>query len=200
MEDRKRPEHRPNERGVPGGAYRKKQPLSERIIDKLLGDDMMSIPDRLVDEFLMPRLGELGYDLTVAAVNMAFKREGRGRGSRRGGYRERDDDYREDYSRYSERDRPRSTRRPSYDFDSTSVEFRSRDGALDALDYMQWRCDKYRRASVADFLGKARISSRYTDNNFGWTDLSRLSEDNILPGEEGGWVIDLPPVEDIRNR
>lgn len=193
--------HRNGERGVPGGAYRKKVKMSERIVDALLEDDMMMIPERLVDELLWPRLIDLGYDLVIAAVGMAFRREPRGGYRRSGGSRERDRDWREeDYSRFSERPSSSSRRpkRPSYEYQE--VQFRSREGALDAMDYISWYCEKYDQCPVAILYEKAGLSASWTDHKYGWRDLSMLTEDDILPGEDGGWVIDLPPVESIRIR
>lgn len=193
--------HRRGERGVPGGAYKKKPKLSERLLDTILGDDMMTIPDRIVEDILWPRIVDLGYDMVIAAVSMAFGREPRGGYRRSGGSSSRDRDrYEEDYSRYSDRPSSSSRRpkRPSYEYQE--IEFRSRDGALDAMDYIIWYCEKYDQCPVAILYEKAGLSASWTDHKYGWKDLSMLSEDDVLPGDDGGWVIDLPPIESIRVR
>lgn len=192
---------RVQERGVPGGAVKKKQKLSEKLVDWLLGDEMLVIPDRLRDEFLIPRLEDLGYDLLLAAIGMAFRREPRGGYRRSGGYRERERDrYEEDYSKYS--DRPsggsRRPRRPSYEYHE--VEFREREGAQDAMYYIRDYCAQYTQCPVAVLYEKAGLSAVPTDWYYGWEDLSMLTEDDILPGEDGGWVIDLPPIKRVRTR
>lgn len=184
-------------------AYKKKkpkQPLSERVINRLLSDDMMGIPDRLREEFLYPRLEDLGYELAVALVGMLFHREPRGGYSRRDRERRRDDDYRKDYSRMSESDRvpARSNRRPSYDLEQ--IIFRTRKAAEEALDEVKDVCDKYDRVTVARFYEAAHLSSNgYTDNYYGWTDLSRVDYNDIVP-VDGGYMIDMPPAVKIGTR
>lgn len=199
----KKPDERDRKkRYAPGGAYKKKTPLSERIVNKLLSDDMMGIPDRLKEEFLYPRLEDLGYELVLALVGMVFHREPRGGYSRRRERdRYRDDDYRRDYSRYSDSDRvpARSNRRPSYDFGT--IIFRDREGAKYALDCLKEDCEHYGQVAVSVLYETARLSGNgYTDNYYGWTDLRDVDDRDIHPTAEGGYVIDLPPVEKIRTR
>lgn len=188
-------------KGVPGGARVKNSSLSERVIDKLLSEDMLGIPDRLKKDYLEPRLIDLAYDLTIAAVGMIFHRE------RRGGYDRRDErrGYREnsggqnDYSRFSDQRTPaRTNTRPSYDYGT--IIFATRDGALDALDYLKRTCDQYHQVSVGALYWKANLTSnRYSDEYWGWTDLSMLDDRDVKPSEDG-YIIDLPPVQRIRTR
>ena len=200
--DERRKKDEKREKLAPGSAYKVKKSFSERFMDKLLSDDMIGIPDRLKEEFLLPRLEDLGYELVMAAVGMAFHRDPRGGYSRRRNDRYRDDDYRRDYSRLSDSDRvpARSNRRPSYDFGT--IIFRDREGAKYALDCLKDDADHYGQVAVAVLYETARLSGNgYTDNYYGWTkqDLEDVDDRDIHVTSEG-YVIDLPPVVKIRTR
>ena len=191
-------------RGVDGGARLQRKRLSEQVVDRLLSDDMLGIPSRLKTEYLEPRLMDLGYDLLIATIGMIFRRDPRGRGSSGGRrddryYRDDRDSHRNDYSRYSDTRTPaRSNTRPSYDYGT--IIFGTRAGAEDALDWLKRTCEQYKQVSVGGLYWKANLTSnRYSDEYWGWTDLSRVTRDDIIPVEDG-YSIDLPPVEKIRTR
>lgn len=176
------------------GAKRKKKSFGRKILDRFLSDDPIGISERVKNEVIWPGIKKLGYEILMSGLSMAFWGEVRGGGS------SRNDDY-HDYSRYANgnRDNGRSgnrqrNNRPSYDYGEIIFDSESR--AKDALGYLHYLVDTYGRATVADLLERAELSSSYTDRYYGWTDLPNT---DVYSTQEG-WVINLPPTIPIKTR
>jgi hypothetical protein len=65
--------------------------------------------------------------------------------------------------------------------------------AEEVLDRMDAWIDKYDSVSVADFYEMCGVSSNYTDNKYGWTDLRGAAIQHV----RGGYLIKLPPPEPL---
>ena len=180
------------------GAVRKKRSIKRKILDKFFGDDPVAVSERVKNEVMLPGLKDLGYNILMSALSMAFWGEVRGGYTRPSGRSSRDGRY-EDYTRYSDsRSRAPASNmrssRPSYDYGE--IIFASQRKAQEALDHLDWCIERYHQASVADLNEAAELSSKYTDRYYGWFDLRGAS---IHPTSEG-WVLDLPPAEPIRTQ
>lgn len=98
------------------------------------------------------------------------------------------------YSSYSSGKSGNNNRRVvsnRYNFDD--YYFDSRGEAEEVLDRMDELIDAYGAATVGDFYDMIGITGKYTDNNYGWTNISRAS----VQRTRDGYIIDLPRVKAI---
>ncbi|MGL4583182.1 MAG: hypothetical protein ACRCVU_09380 [Flavobacterium sp.] len=65
--------------------------------------------------------------------------------------------------------------------------------ALVVLDAMKHELNDYGKVTCCTYKDLIGIESFFTDNNYGWTNLSHA---RVVPGR-GGYVIQLPPVEEL---
>lgn len=177
---------------VSGTAKRKKKTFGRKVLDFVMGEDIDKVNDYVKNDVLRPGMMNLAYDIATSALSMALfgevrtssrRSDGSSRSSRRSYDRIYDD-------RRDER-RVRS-RRPSYDIDD--IIFETQQDAKDARAELYSLVDNYGRARVSDLNRAAGLSGTWTDENYGWTRLDRV---DIIPVPEG-YVLDLPPCEDIR--
>ena len=99
--------------------------------------------------------------------------------------------YNRDYSSASRSGRTnrRNSERDPYDFDD--IIFDSRGEAEDVLDHMEEIMASYNGiVTVADFYSLAGVTGTWTDNNYGWTNLSRAT----VRRTRDGYIINLPKV------
>lgn len=177
---------------------RTKKTFGRKFLDKMLSNDPIGVSERVKNEVIWPGLKDLGYNILMSAISMAFWGEVRGNYSRNGGRGGTRSDRYTDYSGYSRNDsRPRVPDRrntPSYDYGE--IIFATRRDAEEALDHLIWCINKYNQAAVADLNEKAELSSKYTDRYYGWYDLRNAA----VIGTSEGWILDLPPCEPLRTQ
>lgn len=82
-------------------------------------------------------------------------------------------------------------RRVAHDF--SDIVLTSRADAENVLDLLVESTLQYGEASVADFYELVGVPSQYTDNKFGW---GELSEARVLQ-VRGGYILDLPRPEPL---
>ena len=88
-------------------------------------------------------------------------------------------------------DKPRSRRSENISNRVRLVEFDTADDAKEVLAIMLYSLDQYDLVSVAEFYELSDVSSKFTDHQFGWTNLDEVS---ILPLRGGKFYISVPPV------
>lgn len=71
---------------------------------------------------------------------------------------------------------------------STRVVMVSESFAFNVLVAMKQLLDHYEVVSLADFRELAGVTSSFTDQSVGWTELENIS----IKEENGGFVLDLP--------
>ena len=94
-----------------------------------------------------------------------------------------------DYSRHSEQQRHHRS-------DNVSnvvrvIEFDSANDANEVLSYMIDSIEQYGLVTVADFYELSGVASKFTDHQFGWTNLDGV---RVVPIRGGGFYISFPPV------
>lgn len=82
-----------------------------------------------------------------------------------------------------------STETKRADFKYDELAFESKAEAEVVLESLEDQIQTYNRARVADFYDFIGMACPYTENNYGWTDLSQA---RILPDKGGKWYIDFP--------
>jgi hypothetical protein len=194
--DRSRDEPRKVERVVQGEAIRRKTPLGRRVTQNLLGGDAQSVWGYMFGEVLIPAARDMIADALTGGVERAiFGDNARYRGGRSSGRSGRTDYHRISNSRPGYRDEPRrevSRRsRSLHNFDEIVLDKRVE--AEEVLDRMDAWLDKYDSVSVADFYEMCGVSSNYTDNKYGWTDIRGASIQHV----RGGYLLRMPPPEPL---
>lgn len=71
------------------------------------------------------------------------------------------------------------------------IEFDSANDANEVLSYMIDSVEQYGLVTVADFYELSDVASKFTDHQFGWTNLDGV---RVVPIRGGGFYISFPPV------
>lgn len=71
------------------------------------------------------------------------------------------------------------------------IEFDSANDANEVLSYMIDSVEQYGLVSVADFYELSDVASKFTDHQFGWTNLDGV---RVVPIRGGGFYISFPPA------
>ena len=71
------------------------------------------------------------------------------------------------------------------------IEFDSANDANEVLSYMIDSIEQYGLVTVADFYELSGVASKFTDHQFGWTNLDGV---RVVPIRGGGFYISFPPV------
>ena len=99
------------------------------------------------------------------------------------------------YTDYSKQyDKPRSRKSENLSNSVRMIEFDTANDANDVLAVMIDNVEQYGLVTVADFYELSDVASKFTDHQFGWTNLEEV---RILPIRGGGFYISFPHVETV---
>ncbi len=158
----------------------KKSGLS-KAASAFLPGDVNDVKSYILADVLIPSIKRAISDIVCNGINMLLDEPARGKSSSPSAKVS----YRQYYSdRDDRRDRPRAQLQYSYD----DVTFETRGDAEAVLYRMEELLERFEVVSVADMLDLAGLSSKYTDNKYGWTDLRSA---RVLHGRDG-YRLDLP--------
>ena len=178
---------------VTGRVRKQKKGFFKRIGQTMFGDDTRSVGAYVLQDILIPAAKDLIVDTIRGGIEVAVYGERQSRNSRKGGYTHYDKvSYRSgDRDRDRERDRREVSRsaRARHDFDDIVLD--SRGEAEDVRIHLLDLCDEYGQATVADFYDLVGVTSSFTDNKYGWTDLRSASVSRV----RDGYLINLPRTE-----
>lgn len=182
------------EKVVTGEVRRRKKPLGKRFVETFVRGDAQSAWSYVMFDVLIPAAKDMVADAVSQGAERMLYGETRSRSratshQSAGGYH--------NYTRYaSPLTKPREeartmTRkaRATHDFDE--IILATRIEAEEVLDRLSQLVDQYGTVSVADLYDLLDVSSSYTDNNWGWTDVSTSSVVHV----RGGYLLDLPRPE-----
>lgn len=143
-------------------------------------NDLADVRDYVWNDLIVPGI----QDWILSGLEMLFDSFGNGRGRRRSNRRDSHRDYTKDYDRGRSSYRRRNRRSNDDEFDYQNVVLDSRAAAEDLLFDLNKSvrnqndlsiadfCECLRRLSNRDFVNLSRndIPSRFTDNNWGWSE------------------------------
>lgn len=165
----------------------KKKSIGERMADVFISDDAGSVGDYILWDVVIPGIKDAIGDILHGSIDRIF---GDGRTIRRTRYGVNGSRYHYaglyDGSR-RKRDQ-REERERLHTSGYKSLVFDSRNDAEEVLDAMTDILDHYDAVSIADLNELAGITGEFTDNKYGWTNLSRSG----VKRDHGGYVLDLP--------
>lgn len=162
---------------ITGTAHVKKRNAVRRVADIFLAEDISTVCGWVLSDVIVPGFKRL----LVSSVDMLLN-------GKKGSSQNRSSSvstvsYR-DY--YDDRDRS-SSRKPEY-FDYDEITYETRGDAELVLDQMRDILARFRVVRVSDMFDLSRMSSPYTGNRYGWTNLDSA---RIMPTRDG-YVIKMP--------
>lgn len=175
------------------------------VRDEFISEDAPSVGNYILWDILIPSLKDMLGDILHGSIDVAFGTDSRRSSrSRRRGY---SDSYVSYNRMYDDRDYGRRRRRrDDYDDDDyyprsrrreepADIGFDYREDADDILEMMLSYLEKYDEVPVSYFYDKIgrTIPGNFTDEDWGWTDLSRVK---VVP-HRGRWYIDFPKVRPL---
>lgn len=172
----------------------KEKTVLDKAGDVFLSEDTRTVKNYILWDVLIPAIKNSIADVIIGGIEMALFGSSRGRRSssaRSGGgtYVSYDNYYRSDSRSLSNNRMDRSNRPDRYDFSSILLERRS--DAEEVIIAMEELVKKYGEANVSDLNSLVGVSSRHTDNKWGWTDV----RDFNYRRSGRGYVLDFaPPV------
>lgn len=185
-EDKK--EEKKVEKVIKGNAVRRKKTLGKKVAETFIGDDSKNVAQYILYDVLIPAAKETLSSMVSGGIEMLLFGETRGRNTRR----DKNKSYVSYTSYYKNEDRDRRDRdrdrgnRARHNFDDIILD--SRGEAEDVLTALVELVGVYGEASVADLYELAGIQSNFTDNKYGWTNLS----DAYVERVRDGYLIRLP--------
>ena len=178
------------EKAIQGSATKRKKSLGRIFYDTFIDGDIQDVKRYLVEDVIVPAIKENFADLVNSTISMLLfgeatrrlpRKQGNGTGSKvnYGGYFNGG----QKPERLPRYERSRSAR------SCDDVYFNSRGEAELVLDGMQEILNDYKQVTVADFYDLAGVSTEFTDNKYGWTDLRGCE---VRGSARNGYYIVLP--------
>ena len=178
------------EKIIRGSVVQRKKPLGRRITEAFVGEDVSSVSGYIIHDVLIPAAKSTLSDMVGGGIEMLLFGEARGRGGRR----DRNKSY-VSYDRVSYKNDNRDSKgrrdisarnRSRHNFDEIILD--SRGEAEDVLTHLVDLIDEYKMASVSDLYALVDITPNYTDDKYGWTNLSTATVSRV----RDGYLLDLP--------
>lgn len=167
---------------VKGAVVAKDSTLGKKVRRSFLSGDLSELKSYVVEDIIWPGLLKAAH----GAVDIAFHRD-------IGSYNSRSKSVIH-YDRASDRPSGRSKdHAPSRKRDFREIIFDTRGDAEEVLTGLVDLIADYQSASVADLYDLCGVTSIFTDNKYGWTDLSGAGVKRVSEG----YILDLPKAEQL---
>ena len=177
-------ENKKVEKVVKGAVKTKKKSGSTRFKDVFIAEEASSVKDYILMDVLLPTIKKAISDIVSNGVDMLLYGETGRSSSRRSGSKVSYSKYYDERDRGRERDYRRI--KSAYDYEDIFLETRAE--AEEVLNRMDDLIDNYGIVSVADLYDLVGISSNYTDNKYGWTNLRNARVERA----RDGYYLNLP--------
>lgn len=179
------------EKVVTGVVKTKKKNELRKFADVFVSEDAGNVGSYILMEVLVPAIKKAISDIVTDGIDMILygstRKHGRSSNvsnvSYRSFYDKRDD-------RHRPEDNPRT--RTGYNYDDIILE--SRGEAEEVIDQMGALIETYGMVSVADLYDLIGKSCNYTDNKYGWTNISNAEAIRV----RDGYLLKLPKVSPLK--
>lgn len=182
------------EKVIRGTAKVKKKSELRKFTDNFISEDVDSVKTYVVRDVIIPSVIDLIEDIVVGGIRTLLRGDSGRRDSK--DRRSYGSPSYVNYTRYSDRrdDRGRDNQtRRGYGYDDIVVN--SRADAEAVIEQMDGIVDTYGMVSVADLYDLVGMTSNYTDNNYGWTNIRNAEPVRL---RDGGWMIKMPKAIPIK--
>lgn len=183
------------EKVISGTAKVKKKSELRKFTDNFISEDVDNVKTYVVRDVIIPSVIDLVEDIVVGGIRTLLRGDSGRRDSRNS--RSYGSPSYVNYTRFSDRRDDRSNRdnqtRRGYGYDDIVVN--SRADAEAVIEQMDGIIDTYGMVSVADLYDLVGMSSNYTDNNYGWTNIRNAEPVRL---RDGGWMIKMPKAIPIK--
>lgn len=174
------------EKVISGTAKLRKKSKAHKLTDVFISEDASNVKSYIFADVLVPALKKLISDIVKDGIEMVLY-GGTGRGSSNS---KRIGASYVSYNRFADHGRDRAITEPrsriGYSYDN--IEYTTRGEAEEVLDRMCELIEMYGSVAVADLYDLSGISHQYTDNKYGWTNLSTAKPVRV----RDGYILDLP--------
>lgn len=178
---------------ITGGVVTKKKTFGKKMSELFLSDDVDSVAGYILHDVLIPAAKSTFSDMVNGGLDMMLFGETKGSRTRRDkgkSYVSYNGYYGKTSYNHDSRDRNRlaetSKRRARHNFDDIILETRGE--AEEVLSNLVDLTVDYGMASVADLYALVDLESNFTDDKYGWVDLSGA----VVTRVRTGYMIDLP--------
>lgn len=169
---------------VKGKVTLKEQNDIQKIANDFLAEDLKTVKDRIIADYLIPMLKNGLCSIFNSAISIALWGDDRSRSSSANSSRQRNS-----YDRYyqdGQNNRPGTSGRPARTLQN--LDFEVRCDAEDTLNEMYDALRQYKQVSVGDLWDMMGVSNESTDYNYGWYNL----DGSYVKGIPGGYRLVLP--------
>lgn len=180
---------------ISGTVKTKKKSLYKRFLDTFVDEDVEDVKGYILFDVIIPMIKDVIVDAGIATLESIFYGVSGGR------YSSRRSSGRTNYGKISTnsgrdriRDRENARVRGGARYSCEDVILDSKSDAEEVLSQLVDLIEDYGAASVADLYDMVGISGQFTDNYWGWTDLSSATTRRV----HGGFLIDLPKTVNIK--
>lgn len=172
------------ERVTTGKVKVKKKSGLQKMAGAMFAEDIDKVKSYILMDVLLPTIADGVTDVLKKSIDAIFGRSSSGRDSKSSRV-----SYRSFYDAPSKGNASSSRAKGVYDYDD--IVFTTRGEAEEVLDRMDELVEKYNNVSVAEYYDLAGVSSEYTSNKYGWTDIHTAK---IVRVSGDGYMIKLPRV------
>lgn len=177
---------------VKGKVTVKDQSDIQKIASQFLAEDLKTVKDRILAEYLLPMIKNGVCSILNSALNIALWGDDRGRNDSRNYYGGRTQ--RNSYDGYYQGNQNSRQPAPPVRRSLQNLDFESRGDADDTLAGLRDALYRYRQVSVGDLWDLMGVTNASTDYNYGWYNL----DDAYIKGIPGGYRLVLPRTEPLR--
>ena len=178
---------------IQGSVVTKKKPLGKRISDVFGGANSGEVVHYIIYDVILPATKSTIADMVSGGIEMLLFGETKGRRT----IRERGKSYVSYDKRYANptrrSDREASVSRAKARLNFDDIILKSRGEAEEVLSALVDLIDTYGLVCVSDLYDMVGITSAFTDEKWGWTNLSAASVCRVREG----YLLDLPKPEEI---
>lgn len=179
---------------VKGKVTVKEQNDIQKIANDFLAEDLKTVKDRIIVDYLTPMVKNGLWSILNSAVSIALFGDDRNRGSSNGyaSSRTQRNSY-ESYWQGSQNNRQGNPNQPPRR-SLQNLDFEFRGDAEDTLTQMKYAIRNYGQVTVGDLWDLMGVSNEQTDYNYGWYGL----DDAYIKGIAGGYRLILPRPTPMR--
>lgn len=164
--------------------------LGRKITETFISGDIKDVRSYIIEDVIVPGIKDFISELITNGTDMLLYGSTRKSRKSKDGRTNYNSIY--DGNRKEERKKKDAVNRDIYDYNEIAFDDRAK--ATLVLDKLEDLLDEYKMVSVADMKEASGFQSDYTDNNWGWMDLSGAK----IIRDRGEYILKMPKVIDLK--